>query len=679
MNFIFLQLDDEGKVVSTIDDETAVQFKAPRTRQATAKEAVLSGDQSQVDEPQPGGSGVSSKRRRASAAAAVPSAAQVDKPKRSREPSQKRRKAGPLLQDDEEDDDEDSDKSEDDNDNIDEIAEKLGRTHNKNRTWSKQIPANFGGQVPAFQPQPSPGVPPDCKTPLDYFKLFVDDRFVENMAAHSQVYAVKKYNCPEAQKVLTPNMIRTSQAIMFMTGYLTPSNRAMYWEVREDTGNSFVKKAMSRDTFKKVIRFTYFVDRDKPDENDRFWKVRPLFDQLNETAKKYVKPTEMVSVDEAMVKYFGPHPLKQYIRGKPTPFGYKVWVMATSAGQLLACQPYAGAKTMLPDYGLGMGPNVVYGLAKQFGLQPGTKAVCDNLFTSVDLCDHLGEMQIGVVGTIRQNRCHGMPLPSKKEFEKKAARGDHNVAYSREICVVQWKDSKAVYLASNCFSPEPLGAVSRYHKSEKVYKNVPIPRLVLLYNTHMGGVDLLDNGAKTYAITTRVKKWYWAIYTWFLCVSMVQAWRLYRLHKREQFMLDRDKENTEQEAWEESVVDQPKRVVEQQREARAQEKKVVEKERKKLEDMPLLEFVRQTVELMVVAHSHTFSNPPWQTQAKARLAPMNLQAVRFDNGRHLIFKSDVHGVCKACKKRTVYRCERCEVALHPDCFYGFHNREESSD
>ncbi len=34
------------------------------------------------------------------------------------------------------------------------------------------------------------------------------------------------------------------------------------------------------------------------------------------------------------------------------------------------------------------------------------------------------------------------------------------------------------------------------------------------------------------------KKWYWAIYTWFLCVSMVQAWRLYRLHKREQFMLD---------------------------------------------------------------------------------------------------------------------------------------------
>jgi hypothetical protein len=384
-----------------------------------------------------------------------------------------------------------------------------------------------------------------------------------------------KNNRPEAQKVLTPDMIRTSQAIMFMTGYLTPSNRAMYWEVREDTGNSFVKKAMSRDMFKKITRFTYFVDSNNrsPDEKDRFWKVRPLFDQLNATAKRYVKPTEMVSVDGAMVKHYGPHPLKQFIRGQSTLFGYKIWVLATSAGQLLACQPYAGAtrRTMLPDCGLGTGPSVAYGLVKQFGLAPGTKAVlCGSRFTSLDLCDRLGEMQIGVVGTIRQNRCHpGMPLPGRKVFEKYSARGDFNAAYSGgKLCVVQWKDSKAVYLASNCFSPEPLGAVSRYHK------NVPIPRLISIYNTHKGGVDLLDNRVKTYAITTRVRKWYWAIYTWFLGVSMVQAWRLFRLHKREQFLLDRAKENADQE--ESLAEDQPMRVVEQQRAARAQVSRVAD-------------------------------------------------------------------------------------------------------
>jgi hypothetical protein len=163
-------------------------------------------------------------------------------------------------------------------------------------------------------------------------------------------------------------MIRTSQAITFVTHYLTPSNRAMSWEVRKDSSNSFVKEIISRDTFKKVIRFTYFVDSCKLDTNDRFWKVHPLFDQLSKTAKKYVKHAEMVSVDETMIKYFGPHPLKQFSIGKPTLFGYKYWILATSADQLLAPQPFAGAKTLLPYFSLSKGSNVVHSLIKQFGL-----------------------------------------------------------------------------------------------------------------------------------------------------------------------------------------------------------------------------------------------------------------------------------------------------------------------
>jgi hypothetical protein len=103
-------------------------------------------------------------------------------------------------------------------------------------------------------------------------------------------------------------------------------------------------------------------------------------------------------------------------------------------------------------------------------------------------------------------RTIGLPLLPKKEFEKNMARGDHKVVYSEEVCVVQWKDNKAVYLASNCFTPEPLGTVSRYHGKEKCYKNVPCPKLIFEYNRHMGGVDLLDNAEKNYAITTRYSK-----------------------------------------------------------------------------------------------------------------------------------------------------------------------------
>lgn len=207
-----------------------------------------------------------------------------------------------------------------------EDVEKLPRTKNADRKWVEKMPRGFGSSLPNFDEQPLKQLPDNCNTPFDFYKLFVDDEFVDNIVEKSQLYAGRK-NRPDDQKKINKDTLRTSMAIMHMTGYLTPSNRHMYWETREDTGNSFAKKAISKKTFVSVIRNTYFVERVDPDKNDRFWKVRPLFKQLNKASKAYVKQSREVSVDEGMVKYFGPHPLKQYIRGKPVRFGYKVSYM----------------------------------------------------------------------------------------------------------------------------------------------------------------------------------------------------------------------------------------------------------------------------------------------------------------------------------------------------------------
>jgi hypothetical protein len=152
------------------------------------------------------------------------------------------------------------------------IGEKLDSIHNKDRECKKKMPENFGRQVPAFQHQPLPVLPPSCTTPLDYFKLLFDDKFVEDIAEYSQLYATRK-NRPELQKVLAPNTIRTSQAVMLLTGYMTQP-QGNVWEKREDTGNSFVRKAISRDNFRWVISCTYFVDgdKDKNSQENRFWK-----------------------------------------------------------------------------------------------------------------------------------------------------------------------------------------------------------------------------------------------------------------------------------------------------------------------------------------------------------------------------------------------------------------------
>ena len=83
----------------------------------------------------------------------------------------------------------------------------------------------------------------------------------------------------------------------------------MYWESKPDTSNYLVKDAISKKTFSSIIRHNVFVTNDL-NPNDKFWKVRPLFDQLNQSAQKWVKHPENVCIDEAIIKYYGSHPLK---------------------------------------------------------------------------------------------------------------------------------------------------------------------------------------------------------------------------------------------------------------------------------------------------------------------------------------------------------------------------------
>lgn len=325
-----------------------------------------------------------------------------------------------------------------------------------------------------------------------------------------------------------------------------------------------------------------------------------------------------------------------------------IWVMASPLGELLRCQPYAGAKTHIKDFGLGQGPNVVMSLCEEYGLAPGTIVYADNLFVSMDLLEHMSDRQLGVTGTMRMNRLAGIPLPSKNQAMKELKRGEAKAVYTADMMVCVWKDNKPVYMASNVDELEPMGTCQRYSREQRKYMSVSQPSINKAYNASMGGVDLLDNSEKNYVIATRVKKWYWNLYPWFLNISMVQAWRLYRAHmahRHKMAAVDLEEEETEAE------------------------KKRRRIEEKKKEEIPLVEFIRQVVATSFKKHSDP--NRPKQ-QLQTGLAKATLSEIRFDNGRHMITKTETRGVCKLCKGRSQFRCRRCEVALHPECFEPFH-------
>ena len=151
---------------------------------------------------------------------------------------------------------------------------------NSSRTWLAKKPNNFGKKIPAVSNITKKSVPEEYITPLDFFKIFVTDEFIDKITASSINYANKK-NRPEVAAKLTSSTMRVSHAVMFMTGYITPSNRRIYWENREDGMNLLAKKAINRDDFVDILQYTYFADQGAADPDDRYWKVRPLFDVLN--------------------------------------------------------------------------------------------------------------------------------------------------------------------------------------------------------------------------------------------------------------------------------------------------------------------------------------------------------------------------------------------------------------
>ncbi|KAJ8887505.1 hypothetical protein PR048_013720 [Dryococelus australis] len=45
-------------------------------------------------------------------------------------------------------------------------------------------------------------------------------------------------------------------------------------------------------------------------------------------------------IDDSTIPYFGRHSAKQFIRGKPIRFSYKLWVVADPAGYIFHLNPY---------------------------------------------------------------------------------------------------------------------------------------------------------------------------------------------------------------------------------------------------------------------------------------------------------------------------------------------------
>ncbi|KAK9712101.1 Thrombospondin type 1 domain [Popillia japonica] len=81
---------------------------------------------------------------------------------------------------------------------------------------------------------------------------------------------------------------------------------------------------------------------------------------LNAKFIDFAATEECHSVNESMVPYFGRHGSKQFMKGKPIRWAYKVWSGTTTSGYVEWFEPYQSSATKLPEHykNLGLGVSV---------------------------------------------------------------------------------------------------------------------------------------------------------------------------------------------------------------------------------------------------------------------------------------------------------------------------------
>lgn len=250
----------------------------------------------------------------------------------------------------------------------------------------------------------------------------------------------------------------------------------------------------------------------------------------------------------------------------------------------------------------------------------------DNFFTSLNLLQFLSTKNMKATGTVRANRVDNCPVLPVDKF-KKMDRGtfDYRLDSLSGIIVTRWNDNSVVTLASNCHGIEPLGTAKRWSRSERKFVDITQPYVIDRYNRHMGGVDRMDQNVSTYRISIRSRKWWWALFAYLLDVAMQNAWLLYR--------------NTA------AAIHQP---------------------------LDQLEFRRNVCAVYYKRYSGeraAIGRPLGRPRPVKDRVPSD---VRTDKANHFLESSGTQRRCGVCGLKARRICRKCDIGLHKNCFFIFH-------
>ena len=362
--------------------------------------------------------------------------------------------------------------------------------------------------------------------PLDFFHLIFEEAFFSQISAQTNLYATQMQAArPDPRWTPTsPEEIKAFFSIQIIMGIHQLPEYSLYWADDKNLNVPGVSEVMTKARYEKLSQYLHLVDNTQAvphdDPNyDPLFKVRPLLTMVNANSMRAYVPGRELSIDEAMIGFKGRSLLKQYMPGKPTKWGIKVWQLSESAtGYTSKFQVYTGRREAnLGANGRGLGHRVVVDLASPF-FNKNYHLYFDNFFTSLPLMEELLLNHTYACGTLRLNR---RGLPASVKNTKLRQQGETKKRQKGNLLITIWKDKRQVAMLSS--NQQPTDALHRPRRGAPVLK----PDAITNYNQYMGGVDLADQHRAYYSVGREHKKWWKYVLNYCTDIALINAHRIF--------------------------------------------------------------------------------------------------------------------------------------------------------
>lgn len=404
----------------------------------------------------------------------------------------------------------------------DEFDENISLEENTNTKWTEDLSSWSPNWLISFVSHcgPSSLEGKKLENPVDFFELFFDDNLINTMLEETWRYSQQFFEQnPEALsknyykawniEVLNPYSLKAFFAGLLYMGLVKLPTIRHHWK-NSDLYHSSLKNVFSRDMFSLMLKFFHLANNELDNQSDKLFKIRNFVDDITEKFKKYFQPGKQIAIDEKMIKFTGRNKMKQFLKDKPTKWGFKVFVLADSVtGYVYALKIYEGK-----------GKNSTKCLTSKVinflieGLQnKGHHLYMDSYYTNYDNIIELSKAMIGVTGTVKKTSKN---LPNAFKNLKKLPRGEYKSLKNGNILCIIWQDTKLVRMMSNIDSSQEIIIGDRKK-----------PEMVRKYNLYMGGVDKGDQFSSFYNNENRLVKWWMRIFISLLDIALMNSFILF--------------------------------------------------------------------------------------------------------------------------------------------------------